>query len=311
MIKKISLILCLVFSLIKTPLAAPKEINLGTTDTTNLQKIYDFYDYKNYLPLPNYEIPPIYLQSFPTDYKQITDEKIRHSLFIRILSPLAHKLNQEILAERQQVEEIEQDFKKNQDITPEQSQTIETLAKKYDIFTRLKGHQRNTFLLSELLFKIGQIPPSFMIAIAAMETNWGTSRIVKEGNALYKQLDWNTDQGLKPVGETEDDSYRIKTYPNLYAAMQAYALRLNSHYNFKTMRYMREQLQYFGRPLTGTTYAYTLIFNSPLKNYAGMLEYTIAFYELNIIDKSKLNSKMIEIKPTAEINKLIKKDTKL
>ncbi len=51
------------------------------------------------------------------------------------------------------------------------------------------------------------------------------------------------------------------------------------------------------------------MWNSPLKNYAGIIEYTIAFYELNIIDKSLLNSKMID-KPLPErFKKLIQSDT--
>ena len=75
--------------------------------------------------------------------------------------------------------------------------------------------------------------PSILITGAALETNWGTSRIVKEGNSLYKTLIWHTNEGLKPIGEKEDDSYRIKTYPNIYTSMQEFALKINSSISFE------------------------------------------------------------------------------
>jgi len=50
----------------------------------------------------------------------------------------------------------------------------------------------------------------------------------------------------------------------------------------------------------GNILAPYLIWKSPLKNYAGMFQYTLAYYELNIIDKSALDS-------TIDLNKLPKK----
>ena len=142
-----------------------------------------------------------------------------------------------------------------------------------------------------------------------METNWGTSRVVKEGNSLYKQLVWHSDKGLKPRGETEDDTYRIRTFPTIYDSLQDFAHKINSHVAFEHLRSFRKELRSRNSVLRGTTFAFTLMWNSPLKNYAGIIEYTIAFYELNIIDKSLLNSKMID-KPLPErFKKLIQSDT--
>ena len=292
-------------------LSAPQELNIEKISAANASTLFDFYGFPSYLPLPNYEIPPIFLKTLPTGYNDITDEKERNSLFIRILAPLAFKVNQEIMDERKIIETVSEHFEAGTPLTEKELKIIEEKAEKYDIFSRLKDRERHAYLISELLNRIGEIPPSFLIAVATVETNWGTSRIVREGNALYKELVWHTDQGLKPIGEIEDDTYRIQTFPSLYAAMQNYALKLNSKNTFSHMRYMRRQLLYFNQPLKGTTYVYTLIWNSPLKNYAGLLEYTIAFYELNIIDKSHLNAKMLDKKQTPEISAILAKDKKL
>lgn len=280
-----------------------KPLNLG-----QLEQIYKFYDYegeRGYLMLPSYHYPPLYLTALPSDFNKIDSETDRTSLFIKILAPLALKTNQNILTERRVAENLYQAFLAAQDLTPEQQQQMDKLAVKYDIFTPLQGYQRNRYLLSELLTRIDIFPPSFLIAVAALETDWGRSRIVEQGNNLYKQLAFYTNTGLQPQTDEANDVYRFKTYPSLQTAMQDFALRLNSHLAYAPMRNYRRELRRREVPFLGTNMAYTLLLNSPLKNYAGLLEYTIAFYELNIIDKSVLDSKMIEKPLPTALQKLI------
>lgn len=289
-IKSLTLLLlcvCLSFS------AFSAEIRLKPLTTGQLRQLYDFYAYhgeKDYLMLPSYRYPALLLSRFPEDYGKITDEKERNALFIKILAPLALKINQEIKQERERLLRLNDKFEKGRPLTSEDERELAELARKYDVFTRLKNEERTRFLLRELLLKIDFIPPSLLITAAAIETNWGTSRIVKEGNSLYKTLVWHTDKGLKPIGEKEDDTYRIKTYPDLYSSMKEFALSLNSELKFADMRDVRKEFLYRDNIPFGSVMAPYLIWKSPLKNYAGMFQYTLAYYELNIIDKSSLDS---------------------
>lgn len=291
----LSIICCLLF--FASQLCAAETIEIDRIKTKDLQDIYAFYGYKgekDYLMVPSYHYPPIFLRHFPDDFTTITDEARRNALFIKILAPLTLKLNNEIIAERREIAALNKDFLQNQELSPQQEQWLEDKAAKYDVFTRLKGHRRYTYLLEELLQKVHVIPPSVLITASALETNWGTSRIVKEANSLYKALDWYTDQGLKPIGETQDDSYRIKIYPDIYRSMQEFAHKLNSALPYQDFRGFRNRVLDRRTPLLGSTLAPYLVWNSPLKNYAGLFDYTLAYYELNIIDKSVLDSKMID-----------------
>ena len=288
------------------PLGAT-EIILGKIKTAQLEKIFDFYNYgeeKGYLQARSYNYPPIFCKYFPIDFDKITDEKRRNALFVKILAPLAIKLNNEIMEERKEILEISNWFKQNKKISLKQEKFLEDEAKKYDVFTRLKGHQRTKYILSELLKKVHVVPPSILITAAALETNFGSSRIVKEGNSLYKQLEWHTNKGLKPIGEMEDDTYRIKIYPDIYASLQEFALKLNSGIQYHSFRGYRDEILWRGTPLLGSVLAPYMVWNSPLKNYAGLFDYTLAYYELNIIDKSVLNSKMISRPLPKELKKL-------
>lgn len=284
------------------PAAKADELWLKNIPVKQLQELYNRTGYtgaKGFLMLPDHNYPPVFLKNFPSDYNTVTDETQRNALFIKILTPLALKLNQELKAERKTVEDIAAKFAKDNKLSAADIKTIETSADKYDIFSRLKGSDRYSFLIQELLNRIDAIPPSIMITAAALETNWGTSRIVKEGNSLYKMLVWHTGEGLKPKGETEDDSYRIKTYPDIYASMRDFALKINSHNAFETMRNMRRERRERNAFMSGLLLAPYTYGSSNLRNYAGIFDYTLAYYELLEIDKSSLKSNMI----TADIIK--------
>ena len=75
-----------------------------------LEKIYQKYGYEHYIAVRDYHIPQIYLENFPSDFNQITDFKRRNELFIRILTPLALKINQEIMQERSELLRLQQKY---------------------------------------------------------------------------------------------------------------------------------------------------------------------------------------------------------
>ncbi len=288
--------LIFIIAILSAQKVAARDLWLKDIPLKQLQNLYQQIEYtgkKGYLMLPTYEYPTVFLKNFPTDYSKITDEVERNALFIKILSPLALKINKKILSEREVIIKINNNFEKNRTLSTKEINIIEEKATKYDIFTRLKSSERISYILRELLYRIDVVPPSIMITAAAIETNWGTSRIVKEANSLYKTLVWHTNKGLKPQGENEDDSYRIKIYPDIYQSMNEFALKINSHPVFASMRNIRKERRDRSSLVSGTLLAPYVYGNSMLNNYAGIFDYTMNYYELLVIDKSTLSDKLI------------------
>lgn len=267
---------------------------LYISDTTvqRLQDIYRENGYEDYKKMPEDKQPRIYLRQLPSDFQEMSDKEAQKILFIKMMIPLALKINEEIMIEREQILAIELDFKKNHDLTPLQNQFIEEKATKYNLFTRLKGTYRQDYILKGLLDRVDEIPPSLLIGIAIIETDYGNSRVAKLGNSLYKELVWFSQEGLEPQGETEDKTYKIKQYPSLYEAMKSFSLKLNSDINYSHMWSLRWQYRYRENPVLGRSTAHTMSLNSPLNNYAGLLDYTVTFYTLDIIDNAKLQNKI-------------------
>lgn len=266
----------------------PDGLYLTDITVAQLEKQYEQYDYKDYIYMPDWVYPPIFLTNLPTDFAKITDVNRRNKLFLQIIGPLALKLSDELRQERLTVRELRAAFLTGADLTPEQEKFIEEKAAQYDIFTRMTGRRRYDILLKRLELKVNIVPPSLLMAAAAIESDWGANRIVREGNSLYKELDWYTNQGLTPQDDQQDPSYRYKTFPSLYDSMKSYALRLNSNVNYEQMRLYRAEIEYREKPVTGRALAHTLLFASNLKNFAGLLDYTITFYELANFDEAEL-----------------------
>ncbi len=263
--------------------ALGKETEIGKISAIRLEQIFKNNNYTNYLQKPDYAYPQIFVQTMPEGFSEIKSRLQRQKLFMMILIPLTLRLNAELEEERGAIEYIT--YKFNQNLLDDSDiKIIEDLARRYDIFTRMQGERRYAVLLKHLQRKIDIIPPSILIAAAAIGTNWGDAYFLPPTNSLYRELVWYTDDGFKPWEETEDDSYRIKIYPSLYDSMKDYALKLNSSPDFEEFRYFRNRLRQRGGVISGKFMAPYLLLGAQFPNYAGLIDYTITFYRLSDLD---------------------------
>ncbi|MBR5598947.1 MAG: glucosaminidase domain-containing protein [Alphaproteobacteria bacterium] len=249
-----------------------------------LEEVFKAHKYKRFRALDDDAYPAIFVKTLPIDFQEITSQKYRNELFIRILCPIALKINEEIENERNQLLLIEKSYVQNKSLTPTELEKLEFLSNKYDYFTKEKGTQRAPLQIENLKLRIERIPPSILIAIAALESNWGFSRPAKLANSLYKEKVWHTTEGLEPL-EDKDDGYRFKIFDSLMESMRSYALTFNSNINYSTTWISRkETMKRQDNQALGDNIAHSLSLASNLPNYMGILEYTIAFYDLFAVD---------------------------
>ncbi|MBP3546692.1 MAG: glucosaminidase domain-containing protein [Alphaproteobacteria bacterium] len=265
----------------------PEGIYIDNVNVEVLKKIFSDYKYTEFVR-ESKKIPPLMLQSMPFDFNSIKSKDERNKLFIQIMTPLVMKVNEDITLERKKLFDLKS-LNSKEGLSEQQKKEIEDLAVKYDVFTRMKSKERYDIILEELTEKIDIIPASLLIAVAVAESNWGTAREVREGHSLYKEKEWFTDKGIKPAKE-DDDSYRIKVYPNLLASIEDYALKLNKDINFSYFRVSRKFLRVHNQVLKGRVTVHNMVTGSPLENYAGLLNYILTFYDLVNIDESQLDS---------------------
>ena len=207
---------------------------------------------ENQLPVPR-----MYFSSIP---KNINEYKIfeKKKVFLSILLPIALRGNELALEERKRLKVA---FLTNN------IYKIEYFAKKYKVknFTRINFGSLNSLQLrnikKELLIKVNRVPVSMIIAQAIIESGWGASRFAQEGNALFGEWTWKSNDGIKPNGNL-DANFAVKSFKNISESLNSYILNLNRHPAYTEMRNYRSMMFKAGKDITGyDTAAY-------LENYA-------------------------------------------
>jgi Bax protein len=102
----------------------------------------------------------------------------------------------------------------------------------------------------ELLGRLQTHPTSIVIAQAALESGWGTSRFALEGNAIFGQWTWNG-IGMAPLDKDKNENHKILKFPLLRASVKAYIDNLNTHRGYKSFRVKRAELRKQNKKLSG------------------------------------------------------------
>lgn len=256
-----------------------------------LQKEFQELAYDEFLNPADNAYPRIFVENIPADLDNLENKTIRNQLFMQIVLPYALKINQEILEERKKLLSLQEKLKENHELDDASCAYVEDMAKTYDVVTPFKDSRRCMKLLSELINRVDAVPPSLLVSAAAVYTKWGTSRIAREANNLYKERDWYTDQGLAPINEAKDEDYRYKIYSDIGQSIQNYVHKINTNINFLQFRNARRLARKRGGFLYGKRLVWSFVIDNNLKNFAGILDYTITFYRLTFFDEAKLEDR--------------------
>ena len=250
--------------------------------TAEIEDLFKQYGYDNYSPEMS-KFPRIFVDTMPSDWDQTEDSDDKHRTFIRMLLPLVLRVNEQILAERAAIEAIAAKYNRMEKLSADELQLLEDKAKKYDVFTHLKGDNRPGYLLSHLLDKIDVVPPSIMVATAGIYSAWGTNRLAMQGNDFYREEIWYDNKGMQPQDDP-NGGYRYKIYDNITECIADRALKINSHINYDYIRESRRVGRAMGYPPYSPQLAAQMLHDSNLHNVSGLIDYTFSFYGLQRTD---------------------------
>jgi len=160
--------------------------------------------------------------------------------FIETLLPLIAFQNQKIILERQRLIEIYNFIHLNKTLNNNDITYLEYIAKKYLI--ELKNKHKID-LIDELLISVNIIPNSIVLAQAANESGWGTSRFAREYNALFGQYTYDETSGVIPYERKKGEKYLIRHFSSINKSVESYFKNINTHYAYKKFRKLRSQIK--------------------------------------------------------------------
>ena len=160
--------------------------------------------------------------------------------FIETVLPLIAFENHKIILERKKLLKIKDYLSFEKTLKKNNLKYLENILNKYKISSKNK-HKID--LINELLFNVNVIPNSIVLAQAANESGWGTSRFAKEYNALFGQYTYDENKGIVPFEREEGKKHLIKNFTSINKSVESYFQNINSHYAYKNFRKLRSQIR--------------------------------------------------------------------
>lgn len=153
------------------------------------------------------------------DFASIRDVKTKKRTFFEYFEPIIDAENDRILALR---DDIEQGLPDN---------------RMSELCTRYRINDECT--PEALLYKVDIIPTSMVLAQAAVESAWGTSRFAQQANNYFGQWCFTEGCGIVPRQRSSGAAHEVKIFDSPKQAVQAYFLNINSHPAYEPAREIR------------------------------------------------------------------------
>jgi len=197
------------------------------------------------------------IQPFPRDLAHVSSIPERKQRFLDALVPVVEAENARVAEQRRWLQSRSAALATGRLFTRER-RFLTTLAQEY----RLPAHLRPPAsgpvpapTVAELLLRVDTLPTALVLAQAAMESGWGTSRFVHEGNNLFGQWVTGDTPGLAPRDAGPAADYRLAAYHSAAHSVRSYLRNINTHRAYRSLRRLRARLRAEGRPVDGTTLA--------------------------------------------------------
>ncbi len=159
--------------------------------------------------------------------------------FVDLIVPVVEQVNAEIAERRKDIYNIQQQFREAGTLDQREKARIIKYLKHYrcEVPDDTSGFEITNAHFTELLRKADIIPLKLVLAQAALESNWGKSRFVKEGNNYFGIRCLRQGCGIAP--QKAKSKFWVKSYASLLDGVRDYMRLLNSsryYHDFRNLR---------------------------------------------------------------------------
>ena len=219
------------------------------------------------------QLPDIFVANLPPDINALPVHD-KTSLFIRLLLTSVVKVNESILAVRNEIERLIEKKGEGSSLTKNESEWLANIAEDYYC---------DATDLSELIHRVDILPVDLVLAQAIDESGWGTSHFAREGNALYGQH--LGAQSKATYLTTPDGKVKIATYDNLYHSTAGYLHNINTTKTYSQLRGARAAVRAKHGHLSGVELAGALVnYSVRGQHYVKTLRWLMQHYKLDALN---------------------------
>lgn len=220
-------------------------------------------------------LPPL------ADISHIPDRK---QAFVDLLLPMIREKNANLLSLREALLQMQSKIEQSESLSKEERKHLRMLASRYDL--EISSRAR---LIERLLHRIDSLPESMVLAQAAAESGWGTSRFAREANNLFGQWCYSEGCGLVPNNRREGARHEVKSFDSVEAAVDSYYHNINTHRAYAALRELREAIRSEARTPGGVELVSSLLkYSERGEAYVHELQELIRYNEFERYDSENL-----------------------
>lgn len=184
------------------------------------------------------------------DFSAINQTPERKQLFIETLRPLIEQKNILLQNTRDRLTEISAILKNGDQLDYSQTEQLNRLREDYGVSKEDVPDDRNAIAI--LLLRVDVIPPAMVLAQAAIESGWGTSRFAEEANNLFGQWCYIPGCGIVPERRAASAKHEVRKFDSVEDALNAYYRNINTHNAYRNLRDLRAKLRNNEAGFTGS-----------------------------------------------------------
>ena len=157
--------------------------------------------------------------------------------FINIVLPIIVDQNRKIIVLRQRLIDTKNYLIQNKTLSQTDQVFIKNLATKYSVTAK---NRHKIDIINDLLIYIDIIPNSIVLAQAANESGWGSSRFATEFNALFGEYTYDINNGIIPARREEGKKHLVKYFKTIDKSVESYFININTHFAYDKFRILRK-----------------------------------------------------------------------
>ena len=194
-------------------------------------------------------------QSAP-DFAEIHHAPDRKDAFYEFLLPMVHKANQEVARERRWLGGLGMQLLNGRGLSDAQRSELMIIERRYKL--RSRGNH-DAGRIGELLKRVDTVPAALVVAQAAKESGWGTSRFATAANNYFGIWCFNRGCGVTPLRRTVGLTHEVATFTSVRQSVRYYVRTLNTHIAYDGFRDMRSSRRFANKPIIGDELASGLL----------------------------------------------------
>lgn len=189
------------------------------------------------------------------DFAAIEDTRERKQAFFEYLRPAVEYRNALNEERRLLLGAVKLRLKHGMPLSGADQQFVADMALRYRVPEGLTVDE----MVLVLERRLDIIPASMVLAQAALESGWGTSRFAKEANNLFGQWCFEEGCGLVPSNRRQGAKHEVAAFETVDAAIASYFRNINTHPVYEPARDIREAARSEAGSLSGTQMAEGLL----------------------------------------------------